>query len=85
MKNYKIIVTATTTKELAIRADSLQEAFDLGFDIVSEGSILTFGKDDIVTLAGEVSEDEFEPEIECQECPYYCTSCGNCTVSEFED
>ena len=85
MKNYTVTLTATASKEYAIKAGTDLEALELVEHLLANTDILDFVPEDVDEITIRCADAEGNRR-DCphENCGFHCTTCGACLADEDE-
>lgn len=76
MKEYDVKVKIISQSDFEVKAKNEEEAMDIAEKIVLKTKFLLLNID---SRKVEVEAIEKGTQNECENCEYYCKSCGSCT------
>lgn len=79
MKEYDVIVKIISQSDFEVKAKNEEEAMDIAEKIVLDTKFLLLNID---KRKVEVEAIEKGSESECENCEFYCKSCGCCNYQE---
>lgn len=82
MKNFNVEINFLTTKNIEVEAEDKEEAMDIVEDLVFNDEEKISLNDSETTISLYAKEIESKEKTDCENCKYYCPTCGSCNYEE---